>query len=145
MSARKAFVVGGLVALLASGAAAAHSTHGVWAFALVVPILLVGAGDMLQTRQAIRRNFPLIGRARYVLEAIRPEINQYFVESNTSGTPFSREARSVVYQRAKNVIDTLPFGTERNVYETGYEWIKHSIRARHASEHSPRVSIGGKD
>jgi glutamate synthase domain-containing protein 2 len=138
-------MVGGLGALLASGAAAAHWTHGAWSLALVVPILLVGACDMLQTRQAVRRNFPVIGRARYLLEAIRPEINQYFVESNTSGTPFSREARSVVYQRAKNVIDTLPFGTERDVYETGYEWINHSIRARRASEHSPRILFGGRD
>ena len=137
-------MVGGLAALLASGAATTLWTHGAWAFALVVPILLIGAADMLQTRQAVRRNFPLIGRARYLLEAIRPEINQYFVESNTSGTPFSREVRSLVYQRAKNAIDTLPFGTERDVYETGYEWINHSIRARHASEHSPRVSIGSK-
>jgi glutamate synthase domain-containing protein 2 len=108
-----------------------------------VPVVALGVADMLQTRQAVRRNFPVIGRLRYLLEAIRPEINQYFVESNTSGTPFSREARSLVYQRAKNVIDTLPFGTERNVYETGYEWINHSIRARHSSSQSPRVSIGG--
>ena len=121
-------MLGGLGALVASLAAAAHWTHGAWSLVLVVPILFVGACDLLQTRQAVRRNFPVIGRARYLLEAIRPEINQYFVESNTSGTPFSREARSVVYQRAKNVIDTLPFGTERDVYETGYEWINHSIR-----------------
>lgn len=143
MSARRAFLSCAILALLAATIATALWTHGAWAFAVVGPVLGLGVSDLLQTRQAVRRNFPVIGRARYLLEAIRPEINQYFVESNTSGTPFSREARSVVYQRAKDVIDTLPFGTERNVYETGYEWINHSICARHPSGQSPRVSIGG--
>ena len=73
---------------------------------------------------------------------IRPEINQYFIESNTDGTPFDRETRSVVYQRSKRQLDTLPFGTQRDVYEQGYEWIAHSMRARPAPETAPRVTIG---
>lgn len=107
------------------------------------PLVGLGIYDMLQVRHAIRRNFPLIGRMRYVLEAIRPEIHQYFVESNRSGRPFSRQERSLVYQRAKNEVDTLPFGTELDVYETGYEWMNHSLAAVHHSGEGPRVVVGG--
>src|SRR5690606_6900273 len=92
-----------------------------------------------------RRNFPLLGRVRYLFEAIRPEINQYFVESNTDGRPFSREDRSVVYQRAKQDLDTLPFGTQKDVYEIGYEWINHSLCPTEVSWDRLRVPVGGSD
>src|ERR1700722_20183177 len=74
------------------------------------PLILLGLLDAFQTHHTIRRNFPIIGHGRYLMEMIRPEINQYFVESNSDGRPFSREERSVVYQRAKRQGDTLPFG-----------------------------------
>lgn len=108
-------------------------------------LFLLGVYDLLQTKHAVRRNFPVIGRLRYVFESIRPELQQYFVESNASGRPFSRDLRSLVYQRAKNVTDTVPFGTEKDVYEVGYEWINHSLMAKHASHDAPRVRIGGPD
>ena len=92
-----------------------------WALLVVVPVVLRGIADLVQTKQAVRRNFPVIGHGRYLLEQIRPEINQYFVESNHDGRPFSRNDRSVVYQRAKGELDTLPFGTQRDVYAVGYE------------------------
>ncbi len=107
--------------------------------------ILLGIYDMFQARQTIRRNFPLLGRFRYLLEAIRPEIQQYFIEKNTEGMPFSREERSVIYQRSKAAIDTLPFGTQLNVYTPGYEWVKHSIIAKHVDPASLRVTIGGKE
>src|SRR6476620_5156075 len=94
-----------------------------WSTSFVTPLgvfaVLVGLGmyDVLQTTHAVRRNFPVIGRLRYFFESIRPELQQYFVESNASGRPFSRDLRSLVYQRAKNVTDTVPFGTEKDVYE----------------------------
>lgn len=116
-----------------------------WSLVLLVPIFLLGVGDMLQKRHAVLRNFPVIGHGRYFLETIRPEINQYFIESNTDGTPFNREQRSVIYQRAKDVIDTLPFGTQMDVYEPGYEWIEHSMRAKHLGGQPPRVKIGSPD
>jgi glutamate synthase domain-containing protein 2 len=97
---------------------------------------------MLQTRHAIRRNFPVIGHFRYAFEAIRPEIQQYFIERQTDGRPFSREQRSVVYQRAKKEIDTVPFGTQLAVYENSYEWMAHSIAPVHAPEHPPRITLG---
>ncbi len=97
---------------------------------------------MLQKNQAIRRNFPVIGNLRYFMEHIRPEINQYFVESNTSGTPFNRLDRSLVYQRAKGELDTIPFGTQKNVYEVGYEWVTHSIMPKHVDPATLRVVVG---
>ncbi len=116
-----------------------------WSLALLLPLFGVGLLDMLQTKQAIRRNFPVIGRARYLLEQIRPEINQYFIESNSDGKPFSRNDRSLVYQRAKGELDTLPFGTQRDVYAVGYEWINHSLAPVHPDEALQRVVVGGPD
>lgn len=109
---------------------------------LVGPIVLLGLVDMLQTSQTIRRNFPVIGHARYLMETIRPEIQQYFIENNIEGRPFNREERSLIYQRAKGDVDTLPFGTQRDVYETGYEWINHSMMPVEPKEHEPRVWFG---
>jgi len=112
---------------------------------VVVPLFVVGLFDIFQHKQAIRRNFPVIGHGRYLLEAIRPEINQYFIESNWDGMPFNRERRSLIYQRAKNVTDTLPFGTQVDVYAEGYEWINHSLAPLPPSHEAPRVKVGGKD
>ena len=109
---------------------------------LVGPVVLLGIVDMVQSKRAVQRNFPVIGHARYLFELIRPEIQQYFVESNMDGRPFNREDRSLVYQRAKGVNDTLPFGTQRDVYETGYEWINHSMAPVQPHESNPRVTIG---
>ena len=114
-------------------------------FVLWIPLFVLGCLDTFQKKQAIRRNFPLIGRLRYLFEAIRPEINQYFVESNSDGVPFSREQRSIVYQRSKRELDTLPFGTQKNVNELGYEWATHSLLPVHVDPKSLRVLIGGPD
>ncbi len=81
-----------------------------WTLVIFVPLFAVGVADCMQTRQAIRRNFPVIGNLRYLFELIRPELQQYFVESNQSGRPIPRELRSVVYQRAKGQTETIPFG-----------------------------------
>ncbi len=118
-------------------------TPVLWIFMPAGPLIAIGFVDYFQKRHTIRRNFPIFGRFRYLFEAIRPEINQYFVESNSDGVPFSREERSVVYQRAKRDLDTLPFGTQKNVYDVGYEWLNHSIVAEHVRPESLRVKIGG--
>lgn len=97
----------------------------------------------MQTRHAIRRNFPLIGNLRYFFELIRPELQQYFVESNQSGRPIPREMRSVVYQRAKGDVQTVPFGTQLDVHTEHYEWVNHSIVPASAAESPPRVMVGG--
>ncbi len=116
-----------------------------WSFLVFGPLILLGLYDVLQTKQTIRRNFPVIGHGRYLMEMIRPEINQYFVESNWDGMPFNRGMRSIVYQRSKNQLDTLPFGTQMNVYAEGYEWINHSLAPLAPLKEEPRVKVGGKD
>ncbi len=116
-----------------------------WLLLPLAIMLGIGCYDMLQTRHTILRNFPLLGHFRFLLESIRPEIYQYFIEAEDAEHPFSREKRSVVYQRAKKTLDTLPFGTRRDVYRIGYEWINHSIRP---SEPNPELAwtlVGGPD
>ena len=98
-----------------------------WSMVIFGPLILLGLHDITQKSHSILRNFPVLGHMRFLLEEIRPEMYQYFVESDTSGRPFSREQRSVVYARAKNTRDTIPFGTVEDVYETGYEWVNHSL------------------
>jgi len=116
-----------------------HNTLSV----LIGLIMLLGLRDAFQNKHTIVRNFPVLGHFRYLLEMVRPEIQQYFIESNTEGRPFTREERSLVYQRAKKQIDTIPFGTQRDVYETGYCWVNHSLIAKHVDPEDMRVTIGG--
>ena len=116
-----------------------------WSLIILIPLVALGFYDMLQTKHAILRNFPIIGHGRYFFELIRPEIYQYFVEGDTDGVPFDREQRSLIYQRAKNVRDTVPFGTKENLYEVGYEWVNHSLAPLHLEPEDLRVTIGGPD
>jgi len=114
-----------------------------WSFVVVLPLVIRGYVDMFQRRQAVRRNFPLLGNLRYLFELIRPEINQYFVESDTDGKPFDRDTRSLVYQRAKREPDTVPFGTKHDVNAVGYEWLNHSLSPVHADPSTLRIKVGG--
>lgn len=147
---RKQFFLGSfiIIALLAAGFFFLPDlyipAHISLCVVLGIPIL-IGFKDAFQKRQAIKRNFPFIGNFRYLLEEIRPEIQQYFIENNIDGRPFSREKRSVVYQRAKGALDTVPFGTQADVYEAGHEWVNHSMQVKHVDPKSLRVTIGGVD
>ncbi len=116
-----------------------------WLFIIVGPLFLLGIYDILQRKHTILRNFPVIGHMRFILEAIRPEMYQYFVESDWEGRPFNRMQRSVIYQRAKGAVDTNPYGTRKDVLEVGYEWMNHSINAHFITENDPRVMVGGDD
>ncbi|MGE0360966.1 MAG: FMN-binding glutamate synthase family protein [Vicinamibacterales bacterium] len=140
---RNAFIAASAATLLLVAGVSWVWPPALWSLLVVVPVVLRGVADMVQTRQAVRRNFPLVGHGRYLLEQIRPEINQYFVESNSDGRPFSRNDRSVVYQRAKGELDTLPFGTQRDVYAAGYEWINHSLAPVQPRQECARVTVGG--
>ena len=83
---------------------------------------------------------------RFLLEGMGPELHQYLVENDTDGRPFDRDTRSVIYERAKNVGDKKPFGTEHDVYDAGYSWLNHSIAPRPMvadPEADLRVIIGG--
>jgi len=145
---RMKFIVGSIIALAIIGAPAAFEIY--WPLGLLVivaPLILMGGYDMLQTKHAIRRNFPLLGRLRYQLEALRPGIQQYFIENDLNGRPFSRRKRSLIYQRAKQVKETVPFGTQKDVYHEGYEWMVHSAYPKSAEDldDHPRVRVGGEE
>ena len=114
-----------------------------WLFYLIAAIALLGFYDMLQTKHTVLRLYPVVGHFRYLLESIRPEIQQYFVESDINGRPVSREFRSLVYQRAKGVRDTRPFGTLFDVYRDGYEWTNHSLNPCDVHRVSSKVIFGG--
>ena len=144
---RKSFVFYSVVITALILAWAYFQREALFAFVVIGPLLYMGFADLLQTKQSLKRNFPLLGRLRYVFEDLRPKIQQYFVESDTDGAPINRNDRSVIYQRAKKQVDTTPFGTQLNVYAEGYEWMSHSIVPIdfHKVEHHPRVNVGNKD
>ena len=116
-----------------------------WLFVLWVPIISLGVYDLMQTGRTLLRLYPVIGHLRYIFEAIRPEIQQYFVESDLDGRPLSREFRSLVYQRAKGMRDTRPFGSQFDFYRPGCEWISHSLAPTQLNTQHPRVTFGGPD
>lgn len=116
-----------------------------WAFVVVAPIILLGIYDMTQVRHSVLRLYPVLGHFRYMLESVRPEIQQYFVESELEGSPVSREFRSLIYQRAKGDRDTRPFGTIFDVNRAGYEWVNHSMQPKHLTDFDPRIEFGGED
>ena len=137
----------GAAVLLATGLALwlAQPATG-WPLALVAAGaagLAIGVSDLRQTRHALLRNYPVIGHLRFLFEWIRPEISQYFLESDREAVPFSRAQRSLVYQRSKNESDKRPFGTQLDVHGVGYEWINHSLQPSSVASHDFRTSIGG--
>jgi glutamate synthase domain-containing protein 2 len=115
---------------------------GGWLALLLAALTALGVRDMLQTRHAVLRNYPVIGHLRFLLEYIRPEMRQYFIEGDNEATPFSRQQRSLVYQRAKGDADKRPFGTQMDVHAAGYEWINHSLQPTAIASHDFRVTIG---
>ncbi|HEX4509443.1 MAG TPA: FMN-binding glutamate synthase family protein, partial [Burkholderiaceae bacterium] len=103
---------------------------------------VTGLRDMRQKRHSVLRNYPVIGHVRFLLEFIRPEMRQYFIESDNEAAPFSRQQRSLIYQRAKGDPDKRPFGTQLDVHAEGYEWINHSLQPSSVDSHDFRVVIG---
>lgn len=122
-----------------------------WSWWMVLPSVIFGilAGmgvyDLIQTKHSILRNYPVLGHMRFFFEGIRPEIRQYLIESDQDEEPFSRDDRSLVYQRAKGVEDARPFGTRMRVYDAGYSWVTHSVQPVHITDTDFRVTIGNKD
>jgi glutamate synthase domain-containing protein 2 len=96
-------------------------------FGLAAMLAFLGTHDLLQTQHSLLRNYPIVGHIRFLLEEIRPEIRQYFAESDTDGQPFSRSERTLAYERAKAALDKFPFGTELDVNATSFEWLNHTI------------------
>ena len=132
-------LTGFIVSLLAS------AIWGGWFY--VVPILFgvlaaTGTWDLVQRKRTVSRNYPILAHFRYFLESIGPEIRQYFIQSDTDERPFSREQRTIVYQRAKNVLDKRPFGSQLGMYDEGFEWINHSLQPSNLKDADFRIVIG---
>jgi glutamate synthase domain-containing protein 2 len=141
---RTVFFTGAFILILITGLSIYFFGLGYIFLGILIVLLLVGLYDVLQKKHAILRNFPIVGHFRYMFEAISPEIQQYFIESNTDGRPFSRNLRSLVYRRAKNVNDTHPFGTQRDIHGEDYMALRHSIYAVKPIEEEPRITIGSQ-
>jgi glutamate synthase domain-containing protein 2 len=130
---------------------AAMALHHGKAALLAIPLVIfgglttVGIGDLLQKRHSVLRNYPIMAHLRFMIEEIRPEIRQYLFESETDGSPFSRDRRALVYQRAKMQLDKRPFGTQLAVYSDGFEWLLHSLAPRPVVKEPFRIVIGGPD
>jgi len=117
----------------------------VWPFVIAAALALLGTYDLVQTRHSISRNYPIAAHIRFLLEEIRPEIRQYFLESDLDGMPFNRTERSLVYQRAKGQLDKRPFGTELDVNAQEFEWLNHSIAPKEPAREPFRIVIGGAE
>jgi glutamate synthase domain-containing protein 2 len=141
------FILFSLLILAAIGVGGYFINWIWWIFVVAVPLVLLGISDLTQTKHSLKHNFPIIGRMRWWAEWMRPKIYQYFIESDTDGAPFNRLSRNVIYQRSKKVNDTTPFGTQLDVYQSGYEWLNHSISPIPMSkvDHHPKVRVGGPD
>lgn len=132
-----------VLALLALSAWGAQSQ--VWLYGPTIALTglaFLGLYDLSQTRHTLWRNFPILGRLRWLAEAMRPFFRSYMVESQTEGRPFNHEERAMVYRRAKNVSSVEPFGSHLDIESPPYEWLAHSIAARQPDEDNPRVLIG---
>lgn len=134
-----ATVVSVPIAVISGGA-------GWWILAsLCLVLTAVGVYDLLQTGHSVLRNYPILGHARYLLEAVRPEVQQYFIERNVDGRPFDRDTRTIIYERAKGIHGELSFGTERDIDSVGYDFLVHSMAPVPEPAEPPRVLIGGPD
>ncbi|VAW75167.1 Ferredoxin-dependent glutamate synthase [hydrothermal vent metagenome] len=145
MMIRKLFIILLFAVPLATSALAAFWPNAWWLFTVILPLMVLGLYDMTQRKHTILRLYPVIGHLRFVFESIRPEIQQYFVESDTNGQPVSREFRALVYQRAKGQRDTRPFGTVFDVYRNGFEWVNHSLAPESVHEKNPRIRFGNPE
>src|SRR5215471_20779412 len=114
-------------------------------FGLSLLAVAIGVWDILQTKHSLRRNYPILANIRFGLEKVRPEIRQYFLESDMDGVPFNRSKRAVVYQRAKGQLDKRPFGTQQDIYGPNFEWINHSLIPLPPTGHDFRIVVGGPD
>jgi glutamate synthase domain-containing protein 2 len=136
-----------VVLAVASAGLVAWSPWFLIGVAVFGALALVGLYDFLQRRHSILRNYPIVGHLRFLLEDAGPELHQYLVENDTDGRPFDRDARSLMYERAKDVEDKKPFGTELDVYADGYTFMMHSVAPRPVPDDpvgTMRVTIGGE-
>jgi glutamate synthase domain-containing protein 2 len=128
--------------LVTAPAALVALPYSIWISGGFGLLFVLGWMDYVQTRQAVRRNYPLTGRIRYGLEYIRPEIRQYFLETDEEKLPFSRSQRAMVYARSKVQNDKRGFGSIKDMYHAQSDWITHSLQPTHLDPASFRVAVG---
>ncbi len=145
MTVRQKFIIAAFVVPVVTFGLGTYFSWVNWLFIIIVPLLIVGFYDYFQQGHSIKRLYPVVGHMRYLFESIQKEIQQYFVETDLSGRPVSREFRALVYQRAKGALDTRPLGTIFEVNDDGYEWINHSLAPLDIVKEDPRVLFGSKD
>lgn len=141
MSRYSAYIASWIV-LLASIPLALRWPGWWWGVASGGLLVVLGTWDLLQTQTTLRRNYPILAHFRYGLESVGPEMRQYFIESDTAEAPFSRQQRTLVYRRAKNVMDVVPFGSLQDPYAVNYEWINHSLAPTRIASHDFRIVVG---
>lgn len=128
MSTRKIIIISVIaINVLVTALAIELNLNYLWWFVITLPLLWFAIAHSIQKKHAILRNFPLLGLFRYFFESIRPELRQYFWESDTDGKPFNRRQRSIVYQRAKNERETVAFGMQSDPNQPGNEWVAHTV------------------
>lgn len=132
-----------VILTIATGIGSAWSHASLFAFVPLLFLSMLGLWDLMQKEHAVLRNYPVLGHMRWIFEGIRPEIRQYLIESERDEDPFSREERSLVYQRAKDAEDKRPFGTREDVYAAGFAWLLHSAAPKPHGDGNFRVKIGG--
>ena len=144
---RRIFILYSVISFLVIAIIAVVWPKVLWLYILLIPLVSLGTYDLIQTRHTLLRNYPLMAHWRWIMEALRVPMHQYFIEPETGGAPTNRMFRSVVYQRSKKQLDTLPLGTKVDVYRVGYEWMDHSLSALNESDikQELRVLIGGSD
>lgn len=116
-----------------------------WLFAIAICLTILGIYNINQKRHSVLRNYPISGHFRFLFENFRPEIRQYFLEDDHEEVPFSRQQRSIVYQRAKNLDSTTAFGSIVDLKRDGAEWFLHSGNSKSIKDYKFKVKIGGKD
>ena len=141
---RKQFLLFSFISVAAILIASIFYQPLLWLLFGLLPVIFFGLRDMYLSNNPIVRNFPIFGHGRFLMEELRPKIQQYFIESDTNGTPINRISRSVVYQRSEKALDSAPFGTQLDIYQEGYEWMNHSINSLnpHTIDQHPRIEIG---
>ena len=131
---------GNVISLLLLLYAPSFSTALLLCFTLGFTV--IGLYDYFYSRHTLNRLYPVVAHLRYFLESYRTEIQQYFIANNTEELPFNREQRSLVYQRSKNELDTIAFGTQRDLMENNYLSLWHSLSPIHLTHQTQRVLIG---
>lgn len=142
---RRNFYIGCGVFLLTIAPLFGLKNDLIWLSIYTVPLIVLFIYDVTQKKHTLLRNFPILGHIRYLMEFFRPEVQQYFIAHDQFERPYDRETRNVIYQRAKGVRDTVPFGTDRDIWANNYEWIEHSLNPVDVSKITPHIVFGGPD